>query len=100
MHAILKYTYVEDYLERRSKFRSAHLAKAWEAVENGALLLGGTVGDEPRSALLIFTGQAPVEAARAFAETDPYVTNGLVVTWTVDPWTTVVGGDAATPIRP
>lgn len=31
---------------------------------------------------------------------DPYVTNGLVSKWRVREWTTVVGEDASTPVRP
>jgi hypothetical protein len=31
---------------------------------------------------------------------DPYVSNGLVTGWRVRPWTTVVGEDAISPVRP
>lgn len=100
MHAILEYTYVDDYLDRRDALRPAHLEKAWAAVERGDLLLGGAVGVGPFTALLIFTGEDPLNAARAFAEADPYVTGGLVVSWEAKPWTTVVGTGAATPVHP
>ncbi|MFB4350765.1 YciI-like protein [Microbacterium sp. CR_7] len=100
MHAILEYTYVDDYLDRRDALRAAHLEKAWAAVGSGDLLLGGAVGDGPYTALLIFTGEDPLSAARAFAEADPYVTGGLVLSWEARPWTTVVGNSAATPVRP
>lgn len=93
-------TYVDDYLDRRDALRAAHLEKAWAAVDNGDLLLGGAVGDGPYTALLIFTGEDPLRAARAFAEADPYVTGGLVLAWEARPWTTVVGNGAATPVRP
>jgi hypothetical protein len=96
-HFLLSYELAPDYLERRGAFRDAHLALAWESVESGALLLGGAVGDPVESALLLFSD---AEAARAFAEADPYVTEGLVRAWRVLPWTTVVGRDAATPVRP
>ena len=39
-------------------------------------------------------------AAEAFATSDPYVTNGLVTSWRVRHWTTVVGPLAAQPIAP
>lgn len=100
MHAVLEYTYGDDYLEARERFRPAHLAAAWAAVERGELFLGGAVGDGPFSGLLIFEGDDPVASARAFAEADPYVTGGLVASWTARPWTTVVGHPAATPVRP
>ncbi|MDP9988460.1 uncharacterized protein YciI, partial [Arthrobacter oryzae] len=72
----------------------------WEAVERGELLLGGAVGEVPFKGLLIFTGENPLEAAKAFAAADPYVINGVVTSWTANPWTTVLGNEAATPVRP
>jgi uncharacterized protein YciI len=96
-HYILTYDLAPDYLERRGQFRADHLKLAWEAAERGALLLGGAVSDPPESALLLFTDEA---AAEAFARNDPYVAQGLVASWRVRPWTTVVGADAATPVRP
>lgn len=100
MHAVLEYTYADDYLETREQYRGVHLKAAWEAVERGELLLGGAVGDGPFTGLLIFTGENPLEAAKAFAAADPYVTGGVVTSWTARPWMTVVGPDAATPLRP
>jgi uncharacterized protein len=96
-HFLLIYELAADYLERRPAFRDRHLALAWEAADRGALLLGGAVGDPVESALLLFSD---AEAAQAFAEADPYVREGLVRSWRVLPWTTVVGRDAATPVRP
>jgi len=97
MHWLLRYTTTPDYLERRAAFREAHLVLAWAAADQGDLILGGAIGDPPESALLLF---ANAGAARAFAEADPYVANGLVAHWEVLPWNTVVGAQAANPIRP
>lgn len=96
-HFLLSYALAPDYLERRPQHRDAHLALAWGAAENGDLLLGGAVGDPVESALLLF---ADADAAAAFAARDPYVREGLVTAWRVLPWATVVGSDAATPVRP
>lgn len=96
-HFLLRYTLAPDYLGRRADFRDRHLALAWAAAERGALVLGGAVGDPVESALLLFTD---AEAARAFAESDPYVAEGLVTRWEVLPWITVVGAEAASPVRP
>lgn len=74
MHAVLEYTYADDYMESRE----LHLKAAWEAVERGDLLLGGAVGEGPFTGLLIFTGENALEAARAFAAADPYVTGSVV----------------------
>ncbi|MDQ0924521.1 uncharacterized protein YciI [Pseudarthrobacter sp. W1I19] len=100
MHAVLEYTYEDNYLETREKYRADHLRAGWEAVERGELLLGGAVGDGPLKGLLIFTGENALEAARTFAAADPYVINGVVTSWTASPWTTVLGNEAATPVRP
>lgn len=47
--------------------------------------------------MLLFSDAA---AAESFANNDPYVREGLVTIWRVRSWTTVVGDDAATPVRP
>lgn len=96
---MLIYEFVDDYLERRPEFRGAHLTKAWEAVERGDLVLGGAVADPPDGAFLLFQGETP-DAANDFANNDPYVANGLVTRWQVREWTTVVGHDAANPVKP
>ena len=95
-HYLLTYDLAPDYLDRRPGFRDAHLALAWQAADRGTLLLGGAVGDPVESALLLFND---ANAARGFAEADPYVRERLVRGWRVLPWTTVVGEDAATPVR-
>jgi uncharacterized protein len=96
-HWLLRYDLAPDYLARRVHYRDDHLRLAWAATDRGTLLLGGSVGDPPGSALLLFTDPA---VAEAFARADPYVREGLVTAWHVDPWTTVVGAEAATPVRP
>ena len=99
MHFLLLYDLAEDYLERRPAFREEHLDLAWAAQERGELILGGALDDPPDGAVLLFQGEGP-EVAEDFARSDPYVRNGLVATWRVRPWTTVVGDLASTPVRP
>lgn len=99
MHYLLCYELAEDYLERRSRFRAEHLALAWAAYERGELLQAGAVGDPVDSAVLFFQGESP-EPAERFARQDPYVRHGLVRRWSIRPWHTVVGADAASPTRP
>ena len=91
---------MHNYLESREQYRAGHLRAGREAVERGELLLGGAVGEGPFRGLLIFTGENPVEAAKAFAAADPYVIKSVVTSWTASPWTTVLGNEAATPVRP
>jgi uncharacterized protein len=99
MHYLLIYELADDYLARRAPLRAEHLTMAWAAHERGELLLGGVVDDPLDRALLLFQGDSP-DAARRFAEQDPYVRNGLVKHWDVRRWVTVAGAQAATPVRP
>ncbi len=99
MHYVLFYDYVHDYLERRSGLRDAHLVLARAAVERGELLLGGAFADPADGGMLLFSGSSPA-VAENFAKADPYVTKGLVTKWRVREWTTVVGKDAAYPVKP
>jgi uncharacterized protein YciI len=99
VHYLLLYDATPDYLERRAAFRDAHLTLAWQAHDRGELVLAGALADPLDGAVLLFRGESPA-AAEAFAAADPYVVNGLVKSWRVRAWATVVGKDAATPIRP
>lgn len=99
MHYLLFYETADDYSSRRAQFRNAHLEKAWKAVERGELVLGGALANPVDGAILVFQGDSP-EAAEKFAQTDPYVLNGLIKRWYVREWTTVIGKDATTPVRP
>jgi uncharacterized protein YciI len=99
MHYLLLYELADDYLERRATLRDAHLRLAWESVQRGELLLGGALTEPADRALLFFEADGP-EVAESFARVDPYVTEGLVESWSVRRWMTVVGHDAATPVRP
>jgi uncharacterized protein YciI len=95
----LFYETVDDYVARRGQFRADHLALAREAHARGELLLAGALADPTDRALLIF--RAPDRrTVDAFAERDPYVTNGLVRRWEVRPWTVVIGNDPAEPQAP
>jgi uncharacterized protein YciI len=98
MHYLMFYELSPDYLAKRPEFRGAHLKLAWEAHERGELVLGGPLADPVDNAVLLFKGDSPAVAER-FAAADPYVKNGLVKSWRVRPWTTVVGKDASSPVR-
>jgi uncharacterized protein len=98
-HYLLIYDLSSDYMERRSAFRAEHLRLAWEAQGRGEIVLAGALADPADGAVLLFQGESPA-APEAFAAADPYVRNGLVKSWRVRRWTTVVGAEAATPVRP
>ena len=93
MYFILRYEYVPDIVERREPFRADHLSRLRELHARGAVTMAGAAGDPPDHAVIVFqkTDRSVVEA---FARDDPYVLNGLVTSWRVDPWNVVVGGSA------
>ena len=99
MHYLLMYELAPDYLARRGEFRNEHLRLAWEAEQRGEIVIAGALADPADTAVLLFTGDSP-DAAERFARADPYVTQGLVKNWGVRQWTTVVGKDASTPVKP
>lgn len=98
MHYVLFYEYVPDYLQRREPFRAAHMALATPLIERGELFLGGAFANPADGAMIVFSGD-DAAAAERFARADPYVANGLVTRWWVREWTTVVGKDAAHPLK-
>jgi uncharacterized protein YciI len=96
-HFVLEYDLAADYLDRRAQFRAAHLALAASSAARGDLLLAGALAEPADRALLVFQGESGA-AAEAFAQNDPYVQEGLVRSWRVRPWMTVVGPWAANPL--
>jgi uncharacterized protein YciI len=98
MHYLLMYDVAPDYLQRRGEFRTEHLKLAWESCSRGEMILGGALDEPADGAVLLFQGTSP-EAAERFVAADPYVKNGLVTSWRIRKWNTVVGRDAASPVR-
>jgi hypothetical protein len=96
MHFILFYEVVPDYVEKRTPFRAVHLDLVEETYHRGDLVMAGALADPADGAVFVFRTQ---QAAEAFAHADPYVANGLVKSWRVRKWTTVVG-DGASPVTP
>ena len=89
----LIYYVVEDFISRRTAFREQHLQLIEKANRRGDLLLAGALGDPVDRALLVF--RAPDRSiAEDFARNDPYVMNGLVTRWEVQPWAVVIGNDS------
>src|SRR5215204_835067 len=87
----LLYDVVDDFTNKRTPFRPAHLKEVRDSQSRGELIMAGALGD-PAGALLVF--RAPEKStAENFAVNDPYVKEGLVKSWRVRPWTVVVGQD-------
>jgi hypothetical protein len=98
MHYLLFYEFVSDYALRRAEFRARHLKLAWEAQARGELILAGAYANPVDGAALLFQCDSR-EIPERFVAADPYVQSGLVTSWRIREWTTVVGRDAATPVR-
>jgi uncharacterized protein len=93
---VLTYETVDNFPERRTPYRPAHITQVREAHARGELVMAGATGDPPNGALLVFRG-VDRTVAEQFATHDPYVQEGLVRKWEVRPWTVVVGNDPAEP---
>lgn len=93
MHYLLFYEVVDDYLAKRGEFREEHLKLANEAFERGELVLAGALADPADGAVLVFRGPTS-DSAERFANHDPYVLNGLVKSWRIRKWATVIGDGA------
>jgi uncharacterized protein len=87
---LLEYALVDDYLDRRPAFRDEHLALAREAHRRGDLVLAGALAEPPDRAVLVWRTDDPGVVER-FVDADPYVRAGLVASWTIRPWTVVIG---------
>ena len=82
---VLLYRYVADILERRAPHREAHLQRIEALRAADRLIVAGAYGDPPLGAVIGFKGLTR-EEVEAWADTDPYVTAGLVVERVVEPW--------------
>lgn len=90
MHYLLFYEVVEDYIERRKPLRAAHFEHAQKAYDAGRLMLAGALDEPVDGAVFVFRAADPAAPAR-FAENDPYVLGGIVKSWRVRKWNTVLG---------
>lgn len=97
-HFLLFYDVGSDFVAKRAAYRDAHLRHAWDSSGRGEIVLAGALTEPADHAVILFAADSP-SVAESFAQTDPYVINGLVKKWYVREWTTVVGKDAATPVR-
>jgi hypothetical protein len=94
MHHVLFYETADDYPTKRAAHRAVHLGMAKEAFARGDLVLAGALANPPDLALLVFR---TAKAAEEFAAKDPYVLHGVVKSWRLREWSTVVGDGAEPP---
>ena len=89
---LLEYAVVDDYVARRTAFREQHLALARAAHQRGDLILAGALAEPTDRAVLVWRTDDRC-VVEGFVDEDPYVKHGLVTSWTIRPWTVVVGDD-------
>lgn len=95
-HFVLFYDYPPDFRERRTPYRAAHLEHAKASAARGELQAGGAFAeDDPPLGMLLFKSES-AGVAEEFARADPYVANGVVLSWRVREWVTAVGPLALT----
>ena len=92
MYYLLRYDYVPDILTRREPHRSGHLSKLHELHGRGVVTMAGAAGDPVDHAVIVFHAESR-SVVEDFVRSDPYVLNGLVTNWRIDPWNVVVGGE-------
>ncbi len=96
MHYLLFYDVVDDYLSKRVPYRAAHLEYLKKAHDRGEVVYAGALSEPTDGAVFVFSG-TKLGAAEQFAQSDPYVLNGLVVKWRVRKWMTVIGEGSTPP---
>jgi uncharacterized protein YciI len=96
MHCILFYDVVDNFTEKRVRFRKAHFDHLRRSYGRGELVLAGALAEPADGSVLVFNGSSGT-AAEEFAKTDPYVLNGLVKSWRVRKWITVIGEGSTPP---
>lgn len=91
---VLRYeSVVDDYVARRAPFRAEHLRRLGDLRARGEVVMGGAVGDPPEGALIVFLCDSPA-VVETFVAADPYVQNGLIGSWRIQPWNVVAGPES------
>lgn len=87
---ILEYEYVSDILEKRTPYRSEHLALA-EDLQKKQLIIAAGPFNPPSGAVFLFN-TSDKSIVNKFVEQDPYVKAKLVTKYTIKEWNVVIGG--------
>ena len=76
-----------------------HLSRLWAEADAGRVLLAGGAGDPVSEGIIVWDVDDPAEI-HAYAQSDSYMKAGLITSYDVVPWRTVVGQQAQAPLRP
>jgi uncharacterized protein YciI len=99
VHFLLRYQYVENIDSLRGPYRDEHLTRLWAEADAGRVLIAGGAGDPISEGIIAWNVDDP-QVIHDFAAADPYMTAGLITSYDVVPWRTVVGEFASEPLRP
>ena len=91
MYYLLIYELVDNYITVRQTFRALHFEHVKTAQARGEFILGGAFDPAEEAGLLFKV--ADKSTIEKFAETDPYVINGVVKKWHIKQWNIVIGLD-------
>jgi len=83
MKIVSFYEMAPDALPRVMPLFPEHRTRLEEFHARGVLIAAGPLGNPPEGAMAIFTTR---EAAEAFIQDDPFVTQGVVSSWRLVEW--------------
>jgi uncharacterized protein YciI len=83
MKTLMFYELAPDGLAKVPALFAAHTARLQAFHTRGVLLMAGPYGQPPIGALAVFSSD---EAAREFIDGDPFVKEGAVSKWQLQPW--------------
>ncbi len=87
---VLFYESADDVRSKAPQHFPAHVARWKEFQDRGTLLMIGTFANpQGEGSMAIFTTR---EAAEAFAKSDPFVLNGVVLRWSIREWNEAIAG--------
>jgi uncharacterized protein len=87
MKTVLIYEVVSDALRKAHIHEEAHRAWLEDFSAGGSLLMAGPFANPAEGYMAVFTSR---EAAEQFIQGDPFVSNGIVTSWTLRDWDEVL----------
>ena len=84
----LRYELDEAAYAERMPFRPTHMALVEGLQEEGKIVIAGPLSDPPTHSLIAFDVEDQAEVEE-FVAADPYVAEGIVTSYTIEPWSVV-----------
>jgi len=88
VYFLLECVLADDYEQARAPYRPEHLRLLQAAADTGSLVFAGALADPSDRSLLVWTNR---EDAMRFTRHDPYVANGVVLSFEVRAWNIAIG---------